>query len=358
MTRQIHQMLPTLGYGDAVGNHVLELRRLLRQAGYQSEIFAERWHPRLDGECRHYAEYRRFSNADNLLILHYSIGGEVNHFIRDLPDRVLIYYHNITPAHFFYRTNGELARLLDEGRRDLAKLAGKYPAIAVSPYNQRELETMGFQVLGLVPCIVRFDQLEATLATPDALRTKQRFAKQDNVDWLFVGRLAPNKCVDDIIKAFYYYHTWINDKSRLMLVGASDGMGPYVSSLYEWVTRLGLDGAVVFPGHVDSLGIFYEMADLYISMSEHEGFCIPLLEAMHFHIPVLAYASTAVPETLANAGVLFQRKDYALVAEMAHEMISNRELRERLIQVQRERLTAFDPDHVRAQFLSCVQGLV
>jgi glycosyltransferase involved in cell wall biosynthesis len=361
MPRQIHQILPTLAYGDAIGNQVLELRRLLREWGYSSEIFAEHWHSRLAGECRPYEEYRRFSHPDNLLILHYSIGGAVNRFVLGLPDRRVIYYHNITPAHFFYRVNGEMARWLEEARQDLTLFAGKIPAIAASPYNQQELEALGFQVVGIVPYILTFKQLESGAIGAGAAKIRQRFGKSETKDWLFVGRLVPNKCIHDIIKTFYYYRNWIASNSRLVLVGSGNGAESYIADLYRLVTHLRLDGSVVFAGHyaaADGLAAFYQMADVYISMSEHEGFCIPLVEAMRFDIPVLAYASTGVPYTMGDAGVLFHHKEYSLIAEMVHEVIENRSLRERLVSVQRARVDAFAPDKVREQFRATLGALL
>lgn len=360
MFRQIHQILPTLAYGDAIGNQALELRRLLHKRGYASEIFAEHWHPRLASECHPYEEYRRFSHPDNLLILHYSIGGAVNRFVLGLPDRRVIYYHNITPAHFFYRVNGEMARWLEEARRDLVLFASNTPALAASPYNQQELEALGFKVIGIAPYILTFEQLEFGAASAGAAKIRQRFGKSGTVDWLFVGRLVPNKCIHDIIKTFYYYHTWIVPNSRLVLVGSGEGAESYVADLYRLVTRLGLDGAVVFTGHhaaADGLAVFYQMADLYLSMSEHEGFCIPLIEAMHFDIPVVAFASTGVPYTMGDAGVLFQRKEYPIIAEVVHEIFENRSLRERLVTVQRARLDAFAPEKARARFRACLDAL-
>lgn len=360
MFRQIHQILPTLAYGDAIGNQVLELRRLLREWGYTSEIFAEHWHSRLAGECHPYEEYRRYSHPDNLLILHYSIGGAVNRFVLGLPDHRVLYYHNITPAHFFYRVNGEMARWLSEARQDLALFANNTPALAASPYNQQELEGLGFRVLGSAPYILTFEQLDSGATSAGAAKIRQRFGKSGTIDWLFVGRLVPNKCIHDIIKTFYYYHKWIESNSRLVLVGSGEGAESYVADLYRLVTRLGLDGVVIFAGHhaaADGLAAFYRMADVYISMSEHEGFCIPLIEAMHFDIPVVAFASTGVPYTMGNAGVLFRRKDYPLIAETVHEIITNQPLRERLVTVQRARVDTFAPEKTRAQFRACLEAL-
>lgn len=360
MFRQIHQILPFLAYGDAVGNQVLELHRLLRKWGYCSEIFAENWDPRLVNECRPYQEYTKFSHPDNLLILHYSIGGEVNRFVLSVPDRVVIYYHNVTPAHFFYWVNGQVARQCAEARRDLQALVGKVPAIAASPYNAGELQSMGFQVLGVVPYIIPFEKLNAGESSSMATEIRWRFANTNVITWLYVGRLVPNKCIQDIIKVFYYYHTWINPASRLLLVGTGAGFEIYVESLQRLVDRLQLGQAVVFAGHysaTDGLGIFYRMADLYVSMSEHEGFCIPLVEAMYYGVPVLAYASTGVPYTIGNAGVMIRRKDYTVIAEVAHEMITNDLLRSRLIEGQRARLAAFAPDVARTQFRACLNAV-
>jgi len=358
--RRIHQILPTLAYGDAIGNQVLELRRLLREWGYSSEIFAEHWHPHLSSECHPYEEYRRFSHPDNLLILHYSIGGAVNRFVLGLPDRRVIYYHNITPAHFFYQVNGEMARWLHEARQDLALFAGKVPAIAASPYNQQELQALGFNVIGVAPYMLTFERLQVGAFSAGAQEIRQRFSKSGTVDWLYVGRLAPNKCIHDAIKAFYYYHTWVAPRSRLLLVGSGEGAELYVAALYRLVTHLKLDGAVIFAGHyaaTDGLAAFYQMADVYVSMSEHEGFCIPLVEAMCFDVPVLAYASTGVPSTLGDAGVLFHRKEYPVIAEMVHEIIENKPLRDRVIATQRARVDFFAPERTRERFWNCLESL-
>lgn len=358
MTRQIHQLLPTLAYGDAIGNHVLELRKLFREQGYESEIFAERWHPKLEGMARPFREYDRVSRPDNVVLLHYSTGGEVNDYAMHLPDRVLLYYHNITPPHFFYRVNGEFARRLMEARQSLSNLAGQAPAIAASEYNAKELDGFGFQVVGVAPYVVRFEGLDAGLHSPGAERIRQRFAREGSFDWLYVGRYAPNKCLPDLIRAFYYYHTWINQDSRLLLVGTGDGVELHVNELYRLVSALGLDGAVVFAGHhsaEEGLAAFYDMADVYVSMSEHEGFCIPLVEAMHYDLPVVAYAATGVPYTMGDAGVLIRRKEPALIAETVHEMGVNDGLRHQVVAGQRRRLRAFAPEDARSQIMAVLE---
>lgn len=359
--RQIHQMLPTLTYGDAIGNYTLALRSLFREWGFESEIFAERWHPRLAKECHPYEAYGKRSHADNLVLLHYSIGGEINTYACNLPDKVILYYHNITPPHYFYQVNGELARQLYEARQTLETLAEKFPVIAASPYNAQELEGMGFDVLGVaIPCIGTVERLTHQTDSADAVAVRNRFAKKDTFDWLYLGRLSPNKCVHDVIKAFYYYHTWIRSSSQLLIVGTGEGLEPYVDSLYRLISQLQLDGAIVFAGHCtdEALPAFYEIADVYISMSEHEGFGIPMVEAMVHGRPIVAYASTGVPFTLGNAGVLIKRKEPAIIAEVVHEIELNPDLRQRLIEGQRAQAATFTSEAAKRQIEACLHPFV
>ena len=358
--RQIHQILPFLAYEDAIGNHVLEIRRWLRQWGYRSEIFVEGCDTPLTKECHPYEEYKNFSSAENLLILHYSVGGSVNRYVRQVPDQVVIYYHNITPAHFFYQSNGHLARQLAEARRDLKVLAGKVPAIADSPYNALELKELGFKILGIVPPVLALGRLNVGPSKSISIQVTPRFTKPEGYhDWLFVGRIVPNKCIQDIIKSFYYYHTWIDSQSRLLLVGGTEIAQTYFDEIQHLVKQLNFSQSVIFTGHVtdQELVSIYHTTDLYVSMSEHEGFGVPIVEAMYCGIPVLAYASTSVPDTMGNAGILIQKKNYSVIAELAYEMICNPGFRARLVQTGKERVKNFSQTLLSAQFLSCLEKL-
>lgn len=357
--RAIHQFLPTLGYADAIGNQALYLQTVLRDQGFTSEIFAGGWDPRLARACHSHADYKQYSHTDNLVLLHFSIGGKVNQLAQQIQDQVALIYHNITPGYFFYGVNDYIAQLCDDARKVLPVFTRIAPAIADSPFNALELEALGFGVVAIVPPVSDSDRLTQLRNNADAQAVRHLFGKQDTCDWLFVGRQAPNKCIEDIIKSFYYYHTWIEPKSRLLLVGNGAGMELYVDSLYALVTQLGLDGAVVFGGYQPDGGLaaFYEMADLYISMSEHEGFCVPLIEAMHFNIPILAFNSTNVPYALEKAGVLINAKNHPVIAEVAHEMITNNPMRTKMIECQNRRLQAFSEGEIRASFLGAIQKL-
>ncbi len=353
--RAIHQLAPYLARGDAMGDHVLALRRRFRTWGYDSEIFSPKWLPSVAGQVQPPSAYARYSHPNNLLILHYAAGSETTEIALGLPDCLVLYYHNITPAHFYLPFNGEIALQLEDGRRDLACFAGRTPAIAASPYNGRELAARGIEVIGIVPYAFALEQHAAgESATPQPL---SRFAKPGSTDWLHVGRLVPNKCLEDVIKAFYYYHDWINPVSRLLLVGNGVGVEHYVGQLSALIARLGLTEAVVFTGQMDQPAPFYRMARVYVTMSEHEGFCVPLLEAMQHGLPIVAYASSAVPETLGGAGVLIRRKVHALIAEIVNAVLTDEALGARLVAGQRARLAAYTPERASASLRACIDQL-
>lgn len=352
----IHQLLPNLSYGDAISNHALALQRLLRSWGHESEIYAQYVHEKMAGRCRRLDELR--TDDRSITLYHHSIGSiEVTALYRSMKGRRAMIYHNITPHHFFapYRTrHHDLCRM---GREELASFRdGVDMVLADSAYNGSELEALGFPRAHVLPILVDFDRLDET--APDF--TAVSGLGDDWTCFLFVGRISPNKRQEDVIRAFGWYHRFINRRSRLFLVGDHGGMGAYLQDLREVVASLDLDGQVMFSGRT-SLGEllgYYRRADLFLCMSEHEGFCVPLLEAMHHDIPILAYASSAVPETLGEAGVLLTGKDMPVAAEMAHLMTSDGPLREKILAGQRRRLEDFKQEAVGKLFRSYIDQLL
>jgi glycosyltransferase involved in cell wall biosynthesis len=328
---QVHQLLAALSYGDAIGNEALRIQQILREEGFVSEIFAESVHPEMAGLARKLWDYRRVSGPDNLVILHFSIGAGVSTFAYHLPDPILLVYHNITPARWFAKFHRHLAGLCYHGRRELqAFIPRARLAVGDSEFNRAELEAVGFHPTGVLPLLLD----PARLTAPPNEVVLEMF-DDDKTNFLFVGRVIPNKCFHDLIKVFAFYQKFIDRNSRLLLVGEWVGFEKYYEALVRMVDDLHLKD-VVFTGHVedDDLVAYYEVADLFLCLSEHEGYCVPLMEAFRFGVPVMAADAGAVPETLGGAGILVREKRIDEIAMMAHAIVTDEELSRRIVDAQ------------------------
>jgi glycosyltransferase involved in cell wall biosynthesis len=348
---RIHQILATLGYGDAIGHEVLGIQRVLQAAGYESEIFVETADSRLEPLTRDFRELVDFSNPDNLLIHHFSLGSKASRTAFALPDRMALIYHNITPPEYFVGVHRTLARQCFRGRRELRAYADRCDlALGDSEFNRQDLETLGFPRTAVLPVVPDFSHLDRV---PNWL-----IAQDFDDDWtniLFVGRVIANKKIENLIRYFHAYHTFVNPRSRLLIVGAQTGFERYLASLHQLTATLDASH-VHFIGHVsdEELVAFYEIADLFLCASEHEGFCVPLVEAFYKQVPVLAYAATAVPSTMDGAGVLFEDTDPLHVAGLMDGILANPGLQDRIVEGQ---LAAVD--RLRAKdFSGTLLGLV
>ncbi|MEO8075957.1 MAG: glycosyltransferase family 4 protein [Acidobacteriota bacterium] len=310
---RIHQVLATLGYGDAIGHEVLGIQRVLRGAGYESEIFVETADPRLEDQTLDYRDLVGASTSSDVLIHHFSIGSRASRTAYALPGRMVLVYHNITPPEYFLGVHKDLVGLCFRGRRELTAYIDRCElALGDSEYNRRELETLGFHATGVLPVVPDFSHLDGA---PDRKLSAEFDDEWTNV--MFVGRVIPNKKFEDVIRAFHAYRTRHNPRSRLLLVGSYSGFERYFAMLQALIARLGTPD-VHFLGHVsnEELTALYDAADLFLCASEHEGFCVPIIEAFHKAIPVLAFAATAVPATMDGGGVLYHTKDPFEVARV------------------------------------------
>ncbi len=342
MKPAVHQVLATLGYGDAIGHEVLGIQRALRAAGYDSEIFVETADSRLEDLTVDYRDLPEASHPDNLLIHHFSIGSRASRVAYALPDRMALVYHNITPPEFFVDVHPLLVQLCYLGRRELGVYANRVElGLGDSEFNRQELEALGFASTAVLPVVPDFTHLGG------APNYMQAGAFDDDwVNILFVGRMIPNKRIEDVIRAFHAYKRWINPRSRLLLVGSHGGFERYLAMLHDFMARIGA-ADVHLLGHVsnEELAAYYEIADVFLCASEHEGFCVPLMEAFHMGVPVLAYAATAVPATMDGGGILYHRKDPMEVAGLIDAVVSNARLRDEVLSRQDaalERLLAKD----------------
>ena len=310
---RVHQVLATLGYGDAIGHEVLGIQRVLRAAGYTSEIFVETADPRLEHLTIDYREMVGAVAPTDILIHHFSIGSRASRTAYALPGRMVLVYHNITPPEYFIGVHKDLVKLCFHGRRELMAYIPRCDlALGDSEYNRQELEALGFPATGVLPVVPDFVHLDVA---PDRALAAEFDDEWTNV--MFVGRVIPNKKFEDVIRAFHAYRTRHNPRARLLLVGSYSGFEKYLSMLHALVAGLGTPD-VHFLGHVrnEELTALYDVADLFLCQSEHEGFCVPLIEAFYKQVPVVAHASTAVPATMDGGGVLHDGKDPLRVAEL------------------------------------------
>ncbi len=336
---RIHQLLASVTVGDAISDEAFEIRGMLREAGFESEIFCDHIHAKLMDEVYHFEDYMEISGADELFILHYSIGTDVSKLAYHIPDRKILIYHNITPWHFVAGLHETLPRELFEGRKELAAFARRTVlALGDSEYNRCELEELGFGETGVMPIPVNFERFDGVRPDPITLKA----FGDHRVNLLFVGRVIPNKKLEDVILAYAHFKKYVSHDSRLIFVGEYGSFASYRQLLAQMVAEIDLPD-VVFAGHVTfpQLVAFYDLADVFVCMSEHEGFCVPLLEAMHFDIPVIAYDVGPIADTMGGAGILVKEKNFAEIAEMIELLARDEFTRKRIIAGQRERLGRF-----------------
>jgi glycosyltransferase involved in cell wall biosynthesis len=348
---EVHQILPTLSVGDAIGNEVLKIRELLVKWGYSSEIYAENIHPKIASKARNYKSYK--DSPNNVLIFHYSIGSDITNFVASLKSKIVLRYHGVTPNNFFKGYNEQLRYLCMKGNVDLEPLAGiAYLTLPNSEYSKLELESKGFKNNLVMPLMIDFNKYD--IPCDNVLNQYNDSFK--NI--LFVGRILPQKRQEDVIKTFYYYKKYINHESRLYLVGNNSFEG-YYQYLQALTNKLDLKD-VYFTGMVDfkTLISYYKHSDLFVCMSEWESFCAPLLESMYFQLPILAYNCSVIPYTLGNAGVLINKKNYREIAELSNIIIEDGAIREPIIQKQNERLEAFSEKNVSQILKQAIESIL
>lgn len=337
---KIIQVTHALTYGDAASNQVVSLDKLFKAMKIESEIYAGKIDPSFVYPARKYADL--IPSKEIVLIYHFSTGTSFVKKILKYPYPIVLYYHNITPARFFFGNAwGSFIASL-KGRKQLIRLREKaFFAWAASEYSRQELEDSGFTNTSILPILIDFEAYKHTRLNQDLI-TKFN----DSLNLLCVGRVTPHKKQEDAIRTLYYYKNFINNQSRLFIVGGAKKN--YLAKLKKLSKSLGLENDVIFTGKIsfDDLCTYYRIADAFISMSEHEGFCVPLIESMLFEKPVFAFDSTAVPYTLGESGILFNKKNPALISEIIHHILDDEGLRQKVIAAQNNQLREFTEDNI------------
>jgi len=340
----VNQWVPAAHRGDAVGDSARRVRDLLRGMGHQADVFALTIDEDLHDEVRPFDDPA--SRQGDLTIFHFALVSPMTAEFARLPRGRVLQYHNVTPAHFFGPWDSALFRLAELSRADLGTLVGHTDlALGDSEYNRQELERLGFTNTAVFPIAVNLSRVTAPIVRP-ALEAVLDDGLQN---FLFVGRIAPNKKIEDHIRLAEFYKRYVDERYRFIFVGRTDVVPRYYNMVRALIAEFQMPpDRFIFTGPVpdEELAVYYRTASVYLSLSEHEGFCVPLLEAMAADVPVLAYASSAVPDTLGGAGISFAPKDLEFAAELLAELAFDDRLRDAVIAGQRRRLRDFGDDRI------------
>jgi glycosyltransferase involved in cell wall biosynthesis len=346
----VNQWVPAAHKGDAIGDSARRVRNLLRQLGHSSELYALSIDEELVDDVRSFddSEARR----GDLTIFHYALPSPMTSAFASLGRGRILQYHNVTPASFFAPYDAGLFRLAALGRQELATLVGRADlALGDSEYNRQELESLGFAHTGVFPIAVDTARVTSHVDRP----ALEEILDDGLVNFLFVGRIAPNKKIEDHIRLAEHYKRYVDAYYRFIFVGRFDVVPRYYAMIRALMAEYRLlNDRFIFTGPIpdEELAVYYRHAAVYTSLSEHEGFCVPLVEAMAADVPVLAYAAAAVPDTLGGAGVQFAPKDLEFAAELLGELAFNDNLRASVIAGQRRRLGDFSDARISHELTS------
>ncbi len=343
-----HALHPT----DAASRQLLNMDKLLRGLGYETAMYAHRLDESLTGRVGMMGDFS--AEPEDIVIYHMTTGTSFNRWVWNYPRKIVLFYHNITPARYFFGNAwGSWLKCL-RGRNDLKKIAkNTFFAWGASEYSRRELEEVGIAQTSVLPIIVEPDAYtkrgedEATLRYKDGRR-----------NFIVVGRGVPHKKQDEAIEAVAWYRDNISPNIRLVLIG---NIKPsYEKKLRALVKKRALEENVLFTGQVtdEALCTWYRIADGILCLSEHEGFCVPLIEAMIFGLPIFAKPAAAVPETLGNAGVLLSDLSPRGVAEKVRQTLTDELALARLKKGRAERLAAFSPENVKRRLETDMKEIV
>ena len=344
----IHQLLPAAAPYDAITGQAFAWRDLLRTWGHESEIVAEYVHPDLIGTVRPLNRAGKRLVSRSAVLLRYALFSATAEVALRAKGRVALVYHNITPGELVRDFNPELADLCDRGRAALARFDGRIEAlVADSSFNAAELRDAGLGDATVVPLL-----LELPRAVP------RRDPSGEPVV-VTVGRVVPNKRLEDVIRGFALYQRRHAPEASLVVVGSDVGFERYRQALEVLAARIAAR-RVFFTGPIssDARDAWYRRADAYLGMSVHEGFCVPLLEALAHGAPVVAREAGAMPETLGGAGLVLDEPDFPVVAEALHEAVSSRATRGALYDAAERRLAELQPEVIAPRIRSALAPLL
>jgi glycosyltransferase involved in cell wall biosynthesis len=352
---KVNQLVPSYHRGDAIGDTAGHIKRFLLSQEFSSEVYCLDRDRGLEGESELFGHFPALDEGD-ITIFHFALPSPMTEAFKRLPGKKVLIYHNITPAEFFEDFSEEMARITRLGREEAASLASHtHLALADSEYNRLELEDFGFNKTDVFPLFVDFEKYKQPVSP-----FVYDLYNDERVNILFVGRIVPNKRIEDLLRVVQYYKKFISPLVRLIIIGKTASLPKYYEALVKFTDELFLQpDEVVFTGHIPDAEMFayYRASDVFLSLSEHEGFGLPFIESLVFDLPVIAYNCTAVPYTLGDAGVLVNGKDFRMLGELIYKLAADKELREKIIKRQRKRLDEFRSLDSQGKLLEHIKDL-
>jgi glycosyltransferase involved in cell wall biosynthesis len=353
---RVDQLVPAFHQGDAIGDTASHLKRFLNSQGFSSEIFCLTRDEELEGESKSISSFPKVKSSD-VTILHFALPSPLTKAFAKLPTRKVLIYHNITPPEFFVDYSQEMSNLSRLGRKELASLVPHVSlALADSEFNCQELRKLGFKKTAVFPLFVDFARYERKIN-----RLVYELFRDERTNILFVGRIVPNKRIEDIIKVTFYFKKYIAPLVRMIVIGKTQSLPSYYESLVRLADEFYLKPEeICFTGHIpdEEMYALYQASDVFLSLSEHEGFGLPFVESMVFDLPIIAYDSTAVPYTLDGAGVLIKHKRVDHVAELVNIVAHDKKIKEKILQGQRQRLGKFKDQNLEKLVLKHIENLM
>jgi len=355
----VHQFVPSLHPGDATTQHALELRRLLQDMGIASDIFCTHVHAEHERDARHYTEHLSVTNPGDVLIYQMASHSLLAHYLFERPEPLVVNYHNVTPPRFSHPWDPGAVANQQLALEEVVHLAERASlGICDSAFNAADLAALGYPATTVAPVLIDYERF-ADVADPVVVSEQHRRKEHGGADLLFVGRVSPHKAQHDLVAALAAYRQFYDPRARLTLVGRASPPS-YLRALERFIAALGLAGAVNLVGGVShsELVAYYQTADVLVSTSEHEGFCVPLLEAMFHGVPVVAFSAGAVSDTVGSAGLLLSDKAPYTLAGAVHRVLGDEALRSRLVIAGGQRLERFSLARTRRAMSEALEPLL
>lgn len=352
---RVDQLIPAYHRGDAIGDTASHMKSFFLSQGYESEIFCLTRDRGLENESQLFEDFPEPTRTD-VTVFHFALPSPLTSAFSRMGSKRVMVYHNITPEIYFSGYDQEMARLVRLGRKELSGLVPHVDlALADSEFNRQELLEIGFSQCETFPLFVDFSRYEKSFSP-----FMYDLFDDERVNVLFVGRIVPNKRIDELIKVVFYIKKYVSPLVRLIVVGKTSSLPNYYQTLIRLADEFYLEPEeICFAGHIpdEEMYALYKVSDVFLSLSEHEGFGLPFIESLIFDLPVIAYSCTAVPYTLGDAGILLNRKDIDYVGELAFKVAKDKQLRKKIIQGQRKQLQRYKEQDLEEFLIKIIRTL-